>query len=115
MIPSMIHKDLTPEHWFSFSLFEQLANVGCDISRTIRYKNENRLDDSKAAFERALELLSLTILDPKLSRGGLKELVRTREALIDHFMFSNEYQTTDEQWHNYFFSFNYAAAIQRGR
>ena len=24
------HKGLTPEHWFKFSLAEQLANVGCE-------------------------------------------------------------------------------------
>ncbi|MFH0898620.1 MAG: hypothetical protein V1855_03505 [bacterium] len=112
----MIHKTLTPDHWFKFSLFEQLANVGCDIERTIRWKRENNLDYSQKAFERALELLNLTIADPKnRTRGRLREMVRTREALIDHFVYDNEYNTTDEQWQKYFFSFNYAAALARGR
>jgi hypothetical protein len=39
----------------------------------------------------------------------LKEWLRTREALVDHFVYDNGYQTTDEQWQNYFYSFNYAA------
>ncbi|MFA6065835.1 MAG: hypothetical protein WC707_01490 [Candidatus Babeliaceae bacterium] len=111
----MIHKDLTREHWFTFSLFEQLANVGCDIERTIYWKKNGNLDYSSKAFERALELLDLTIADPKNTRGALRELVRTREVLIDHFVYDNEYHTTDELWQKYFFDFNYAAALQRGK
>ncbi len=111
----MIHKNLTPEHWFTFSLFEQLANVGIDIERTIQWKAKNNLDYSQKAFERALELLDLTIADPKNKGARLKELVRVREALVDHFVYDNEYATTDESWQKYFFDFNYAAALQRGR
>ncbi len=62
-----------------------------------------------------LELLSLTILDPKNRGARRRELCRTREALIDHFWFDNEYQTTDEIWHDYFWQFSYAAALERDR
>lgn len=103
--------------WFKFTLFEQLANVGCDIERTIRWKNRGDLEESRKAFDRALELLDFTLLDPKnkASRSCMKELGRVREALTDHFMYDNEYQTTDEQWQQYFYDFNYAAAVQKGR
>lgn len=111
----IIHKDLTLEHWFKFSLFEQLANVGCEIERTIYWKKNANLEYSRKAFERALELLTFTIMDPKNKGPRLKELGRTREALIDHFVYDNEYNTTDEIWQKYFFDFNYAAAIARGR
>ena len=47
--------------------------------------------------------------------GKLKELVRVREALKDYFVYDNEYKTTEEFWQQYFYEFNYAAAIQRGR
>jgi len=110
----IIHKGLADGRWFKFSLMEQLANVGCDIERTIQWKNRGNLEMSRQAFERALELLDFTIADPK-NRKRLKEIVRTREALVDHFVYDNEYNTTDEIWQNYFFQFNYAAAIQRGR
>jgi hypothetical protein len=33
----------------------------------------------------------------------------------DYFMYNNEYGSTDEAWQNYFYAFNYAAALQRGR
>lgn len=110
-----IHKDVTLERWFKFSLFEQLANVGTDIERAIYWKENGNLNYSKQAFERALELLNLTITDPKNRGAKLKEIVRVRESLIDHFVYDNEYRTTDTLWQQYFFNFNYAAALQRGR
>lgn len=110
-----IHKGLTFERWCTFSVYEQLANVGSDIERTIYWKNQQESDDSKKAFERALELLNLTILDPKNRGPRLKELARVREVLIDHFVYDNVYNTTDEEWQRYFFDFTYAAALQRGR
>jgi hypothetical protein len=62
----------------------------------------------------SLELLYLTINDPK-NKKRLKELLRMRETLIDYFVFDNEYKSTDELWQEYFYCFNYAAALQRGR
>ena len=110
----IIHKKLAQGRWFELSLIEQLANIGSDVERTIQWKNRNEHNYSRKAFERALELLDLTLADPK-NRKRLKEITRVREALIDHFMYDNQYNSTDESWHNYFFQFNYAAAIQRGR
>jgi len=109
-----IHKSLASGRWLELSLVEQLANVGTDIERTIQWKKRGSLDDSQKAFERAFELLGLTIADPK-NRKRLKELVRVREALADYFVFDNEYNSTDEQWQKYFYDFNYAAAIRAGK
>lgn len=109
----ILHKGLTQERWNKFSLVEQLANVGSDVIRTIEWKKKSNNEASAQAFERALELIDLTIADPK-NKGRLKEIVRSREALVDHFVYDNSYNTTDQQWYNYFFQFNYAAALQRG-
>mgnify|MGYP006308348579 CR=1 FL=1 len=109
-----LHKGLAQGRWFELSLIEQLANVGMDIERTIRWKQKNNSEQSNNAFERALDLLSLSILDPK-NRKRLKELTRTREALIDYFVYDNEYGSTDQLWHNYFYPFNYAVALRKGR
>ena len=109
----IIHKDLASGRWFKFSLAEQLANVGSEIERTIIWKKKDT-NLSNKAFDRALELLDFTIADPK-NRKRLKEILRVREALADHFVFDNEYNSTDEQWQKYFYDFNYAAALQRGR
>jgi len=110
----MIHTTLTPERWSRFSLMEQLANVGCDIERAITWKNRNEADYSQGALARALELLDLTIADPK-NEKQLKELFLVREALLDYFVGNNEIKSTDESWHEYFFAFNWAAALERQR
>ena|SRR3990167_4084585 len=108
------HKTLKPERWFKFSLIEQMANIGSDVIRSINWKNKNDPENSRLAIERALELIDLTVSDPK-NRKRLREVLRVREALVDYFIFDNEYNSSDEIWHNYFYDFNYAAAIQRGR
>jgi len=111
----IIHKTLSTGRWFEFSIVEQLANIGCDIDRAIRWRNAGNIEHSKAAFERALELIDFTIADPKNKGGGWREVVRTREALVDYFAGDNIYNTTDKIWQDYFFNFNYLAAIRRGK
>lgn len=108
------HKGLAPERWYKYSLMEQLANIGTEVGRTINYRNDNRLEDAKLAFERALELIDLTVSDPK-NRKRLKEILRVREALVDYFVYDNEYNTSDQLWNDYFYNYNYAAAIARGK
>lgn len=110
----VMHQQAASGRWFRFSLMEQLSNVGSEIERTIRWKEREELEDSRAAFERALELLDLTVADPK-NKNRLKEILRAREALVDYFMYNNEYMTTDKFWRQYFLDFGFAAAIQRGR
>jgi hypothetical protein len=106
------HKQLGSGRWKELSLFEQMANVGSEIERTIQWKAKGNEDYSRRAFERALELLDFTIEDDK-NKKRLKEIVRVREALADHFYFDNEYQSTDAVWRNYFFCFNFAARVNR--
>ncbi|MCX6809971.1 MAG: hypothetical protein NTZ65_04490 [Candidatus Berkelbacteria bacterium] len=101
------HKDLTEKKWFSKSLAEQMANIGSEVERTIIWKNKNDLEYSQLAFERALELIDITRLDPK-NKKQLRELCRMREVLADWF-FENQYQSTDKSWQNYFYAFNYLA------
>lgn len=109
-----MHKELAAGRWFELSLVEQFANIGSDIIRTIKWKNKGNLEYSKQAFERALELIDLTIADPK-NKKRLKEPLRMREMLVDYFIYDNIYGSTDKAWQNYFYDFNYAAALQRGR
>lgn len=115
MEKKVIHTDLlTSGRWFKFSIMEQLANVGADVDRAIKWRNKGDMVYSEQAVERALELLDFTIADPK-NKPRLKEIVRVRGMLGDYFFGINEFSFTDEFWHNYFYDFNYAAAIARGR
>lgn len=101
------HKELAEGRWFKLSFLEQMANIGSEVQRAINWKNKNDVNCSQKAIERALELLYLTIEDPK-NKIHLKELTRLREFLIDYFYFDNIYGSSDEFWHRYFYVFNYA-------
>jgi predicted phosphatase len=103
------HKGLTVKRWSKFSFIEQMANIGSEVFRTISWRDKDK-KYSQMAFERCLELIDLTVADPK-NKKRLKEILRVREALVDYFMFDNIYGSTDKLWQNYFYGFNYAARI----
>jgi hypothetical protein len=109
----MQHKQLANGHWQDFTLIEQLANIGSEIGRTISWRTSH-YGKPREAFERALELIDLTIADPK-NKSRLSEICRVREALNDWFFGINAYNTTDEQWQNYFYQFGYAARNKQGK
>jgi hypothetical protein len=103
------HKGLSAKKWFAKNIFEQMANIGSEVERTIIWREKDQ-KYSKIAFERCLELIDLTVTDPK-NKNRLKEILRVREVLVDYFMFDNIYGSTDKLWQNYFYGFNYAARI----
>lgn len=102
------HQQLASGRWQGMNFFEQMANIGSEVERAIKWKNKNNQEYSGMAFERALELLDLTIADVK-NKKHLKEMLRLREMLSDYFFFNNEYHSADQKWQNYFYSFNFAA------
>ena len=109
---SVTHKNLAAGRWAQMPFSEQMANVGSEVERTISWKKKGNVEYSRLAFERALELLDLSVKDAK-TLAALKELSRVRETLADHFSFDNQYHTTDESWQKYFYAFNYAARVNR--
>jgi vacuolar-type H+-ATPase catalytic subunit A/Vma1 len=102
------HKDLAAGRWNSLSFCEQMANVGSEVERAIKWREKRNAQYSQMAFERALELLDLTVADEK-NKKRLKELLRLREMLADYFVFENVYQSSDRSFQNYFSAFNFAA------
>ena len=105
----IFHKGLTTKQWFSKSIFEQMANIGSEVERTIKWRDRDQ-KYSRMAFERCLELVDLTVSDPK-NKNRLKELLRSREALVDYFIGENIFCSSDKLWQNYFYGFNYAARV----
>jgi len=109
---AFLHKDLTKEKWQEKSFFYQMANVGAEIGRAINWRQKDS-GASRAAFERGLELLDLTIADKKNHDSRLVELCRVKEGLLDYFYSDNIYKSTDKNWNDYFYSFGYASALNR--
>ena len=104
------HAGLADGRWVSMPLMEQLANVGSEVERAIRWREKNNPEYANKAAKRALELMDLS-LDSAGSFAEFarfKELARIREALVDFFFGSNQFGSTDASWRRYFLHFSYA-------
>jgi hypothetical protein len=66
-------------------------------------------------MHRALELLDLTLADPRLrqSRPRLREIARTREVVADFFAGPNQYGSTASSLQKYFDAYAIAARNRR--
>ncbi|RPI09374.1 MAG: hypothetical protein EHM71_06170 [Zetaproteobacteria bacterium] len=87
-----VHRDLAAGRWFDLPLVEQLAHVGSEVERMMRWRGKGNEEYAR-----------------------LRELTRLREVLADFFWFDNRYGSTDESWRRYFHAFTHAAALGRGR
>ena len=110
-MPAIQHKTLAAGQWQEFTLMEQLGNIGSEISRA---RNWHGTDDTlfTAAVFRALELIDLTVADPRW-RYRLKEILRARECAVDAYYGGREYGTTWEDLDRYFLP--YALAARKNR
>jgi hypothetical protein len=75
-----LHSNLAQGRWFTMTLPEQLGNIGSEYERAWSWKIKNNPTYFEKAFKRMLELLDLTITDPRWQNHRLKELVRLREV-----------------------------------
>lgn len=105
------HADLASGKWGTFSLPEQLGNIGSEVSRALRWqKKDARLFDG--AMTRALELVDLTLKDSRW-KGRLKEVARAREFLCGAWLGQVQYGTQLADLDRYFFKF--ALLARKGR
>jgi len=104
------HRDLANGRWWQLTLAEQLGNVGSEISRAAKWTGRNETL-ARGAFERALELIDLTLDDPRHRRSParLREIARTREVVVDFFDGPNEYGSTAANLQRYFDAYALAA------
>ena len=104
------HQSLANGRWFSFSLLEQLGNIGSEINRVIKARDDSIRFDS--AVERCLELFDLTLSDIRWHKN-LKEIARARELFCDAALGNSEYNTSLENLNTYFYYFALAARAKR--
>jgi len=108
-----LHAGLAGGRWWTLTLAEQLANAGADVGRAIRAKAAG--DDVRfvSALDRSLELLDLTMADPRWAGPRLREIARVREVVCDFLVGDNTYESTPESLDGYFMAF--ALASRRDR
>jgi hypothetical protein len=90
------------------TLTARMANIGSEVERALRWSAKGNPDYSRMAFERALELIDLSLACSHLP-SHLKETARLREALVDYFAGPNEFGSSESSWKSYFTPFTYAA------
>jgi hypothetical protein len=100
-----IHKNIA-EKWSKMSFAEQMANIGSEVERSLNWKAKGNEIYFQAAFERFLDLIDLT-LDNTAGYSRLKELARLREAVVDYFYGTNQFQYTPQALRKYFFYFTF--------
>ena len=105
------HKNLAEGGWQKLTLAEQMANIGSEISRAIKWREKDKNLFQKALI-RALELFDLTILDPRW-KSRLKEITRAREIFCDTVFGDKKYATTLHNLLRYFDIFAFAARRNR--
>jgi hypothetical protein len=92
--------------WAKFSLIEQMANIGSEISRALHAGgNQMRY---WGAVARALDLFYLTVEDPRW-KGHLREILRVRELFAAAALGSDEFKTSLEDLDRYFDCFVWLA------
>ena len=108
-----MHAGLASGRWWTLTLAEQLGNAGADVGRAIRAKQDGDQGRFDAALDRALELLDLSLADPRWGGPRLREIARTREVVCDFLVGDNLYRSTPESLDAYFMAFAIAARRDR--
>ena len=102
------HQTLADGRWLELSAVEQMANIGSEVYRAIKWHNKGDRYLFEPAFERALELFDLTLVD-KRRRTGWKEIARVREFFCSLFFGKPQYNITADYLNDYFLQFAIAA------
>jgi len=94
------------ETWRKFSLLEQMANIGSEVSRFVYWKERGEEKEAENSFYRALELIDLTLSDKRWRRNiALREVGLLREILADYFLGLSSFNLSSESLKNYFLPF----------
>jgi hypothetical protein len=104
------HRDLAAGRWHEMSVAAQFGNIGSEVQRALHWSARNPMR-AQAALYRALELLDLTLDDPRhrRSEARLREIARVREVVVDFLAGENQYRSTAPSLMKYFDAYALAA------
>ena len=75
---------MEPERWKNFTKRQQLLTIGAELMRAKTWQNRDK-DKFLPALERALELIDLTLSDPKW-KDSLLMILRLREEIAKFYV-----------------------------
>jgi hypothetical protein len=104
------HLESARANWAKFSLVEQMANIGSEVSRALKAQgNQPRY---WGAIARAMDLFYLTVEDPRW-KGRLREILRIRELFAAAALGSDEFKTSLQDLDRYFDCFAWLTRSDR--
>jgi hypothetical protein len=110
---AIVHHPGLADRWGTFTLMEQLANVGSEVDRAIRAHAAGRTSRFDLALERALELFDYTAADDRWRGHRCREILRAREEFCRLFFDDDVPPESGAGLQRYFLQFATAAARQR--
>ncbi|MFC1770343.1 hypothetical protein ACFLZV_00505 [Candidatus Margulisiibacteriota bacterium] len=102
---SHIHQDLADTLWFKLSLSDQLANIGSEFSRAYQAKKNHKEKRFEPAFLRMLELLNLTLNDPRWKGYRKQEIARLKENILENLNLQTTNLSAIANLEKYFYYF----------
>lgn len=99
------------ERWHTLSVSEQMANVGSEVGRALRARDEGKLQRLEGAIARALELFDLSATDQRWGLCRRREVLRAREEFCRIFHDPDVATNSAEGLNRYFMAF--AVATRR--
>lgn len=100
--------NVSENRWHNLPLAEQMANIGSEVGRAAKWQDKDS-DRFDGAVKRAMELIDLTIEDPRW-RNRSQELGRLKEVFCDGVFGGIEYGTVLSDLESYFLPFMYVIA-----
>jgi hypothetical protein len=79
------HRNLSPEKWSTQSAGRQVLNIASELNRAGNWIKQGDVSNVNLCYERAFELVDLTVADPKW-KGRTRELLRFRETLAELYL-----------------------------
>lgn len=91
--------------WQTLTVSEQLANVGSEVERAIRAREDGKEHRLAGAMARALELFDFSATDPRWSLARRREILRAREEFCRLFFDPDVPAGAAESLRRYFLAF----------
>lgn len=92
-----IHLPAKPDKdkWAAMDFISQMANIGSEVGRTLRWKQKGNATLARNAFIRALDLFDLTIETGRNNGSPSSRDSMLREVLMARDQFCEEYLSED--------------------
>ena len=92
------------EKWFEMPLEVQMGNIGSEVNRAIRCRQNNEPEKAARYCKKAIEFLEIIKKDPK-NVHRQKEFDEAILELEDHFLGQNLFNTSDKTIRRYYDAF----------